>query len=285
MPCHCKHLQESQPQASSLCGAWGEAGPALGPQPNICHDTQIIFVCGWQVLWLRWCLKCVVKVSIIPCSRHCGALEEQPSLQASPLLLAWIARRLLQSCKKQQGEAARYLPSRYVTSRQVTLLWAAASLPLPHPHFVGRGLVLSHMRKADSSILPAPQLAEARFPAWFGELGACQLGGRREPTCQVSGWKGGPMEARLPAPVALNNHYPSRLQRQWADVMAGTATARHLWEPSGNPPAFPWTQLSCAGRFALAAQQRGSLPTPCPHAASVLPAPGAFHPCELLSLV
>lgn len=94
----------------------GEAGPALGPQPNICHDTQIIFVCGWQVLWLRWFLKCVVKVSIIPCSRHCGALEEQPSLQASPLLLAWIAHRLLQSCKKQQREAARYLPSRYVSS-------------------------------------------------------------------------------------------------------------------------------------------------------------------------
>lgn len=161
MPCHCKHLQESQPQASSLCGAWGEAGPALGPQPNICHDTQIIFVCGWQVLWLRWFLKCVVKVSIIPCSRHCGALEEQPSLQASPLLLAWIARRLLQSCKKQQGEAARYLPSRYVPSRQVTLLWAAASLPLPHSHFVERGLVLSHMRKADSSILPAPQPCSA----------------------------------------------------------------------------------------------------------------------------
>lgn len=42
------------PQASSLHGALGEAGHTPGPVPNICRDTQIIFVCGWQVLTSLW---------------------------------------------------------------------------------------------------------------------------------------------------------------------------------------------------------------------------------------
>lgn len=54
-----------------------------------------------------------------------------------------------------------------------------------------------------------------------------------------------------------------------------------LWEPGGNPPGFPWSRLSYAGRFALAAGWRGSSPAPRPHAASVLPVPAAFRLCEL----
>lgn len=176
MPCHCKHLQESQPQASSLCGAWGEAGPALGPQPNICHDTQIIFVCGWQVLWLRRYLKCVVKVSIIPCSRHCGALEEQPSLQASSLLLAWIAHRLLQSCRKQQEEAVRYLHSRYVSSRRLHYCGLLPASPQPTPILLGRDWSCPTRARQTAACCqhPSPALpTEARFPVRFGELGAC----------------------------------------------------------------------------------------------------------------
>lgn len=42
------------PRASSSHGAEGEAGHAPGPVPNICRDTQITFVCGWQVLASLW---------------------------------------------------------------------------------------------------------------------------------------------------------------------------------------------------------------------------------------
>lgn len=97
MPCHRKRLRESQPRARNRRGAGGEPGQALGPEPSVCRDTQIIFACGWQVLLAEAMFKCVVKVSIIPCSRRSRALEEQPGLQASPLPPAWVAHRLLQS--------------------------------------------------------------------------------------------------------------------------------------------------------------------------------------------
>lgn len=46
-------------QASSLHGAQGEAGHTPGPVPNICRDTQKIFVCGWQVLTSLWLGQCL----------------------------------------------------------------------------------------------------------------------------------------------------------------------------------------------------------------------------------
>lgn len=64
-------------------------------------------------------------------------------------------------------------------------------------------------------------------------------------------------------------------------MIAGTASAPVLVGTWRNPPGFPWSRLSCAGRFALAAGWRGSSPAPRPHAASVLPVPAAFRLCEL----
>lgn len=45
------------PWASSLHGAQGEAGHAPGPVPNICCDTQIIFIGCWQVLTSLWLVQ------------------------------------------------------------------------------------------------------------------------------------------------------------------------------------------------------------------------------------
>lgn len=161
--------------------------------------------------------KCVVKVSIIPCSRHCGALEEQPGLQASPLPPAWVAHRLLQSphlpprCKNHCGDVARYLPQQVGVLRAgcttVGISQAAAFVPLPHCHFfcwAGTSAVPREegRRHHPASTAALLSRAEARFPAQFGEFGACQLGGWRESPCQVSGWRGGPMGARLPAPAS-----------------------------------------------------------------------------------
>lgn len=54
MPLQASVGKTGPPQASSLHGAPGEAGHTPGPVPNICRDTQIIFVCGWQVLISLW---------------------------------------------------------------------------------------------------------------------------------------------------------------------------------------------------------------------------------------
>lgn len=47
------------PQVSRLHRAQGEAGYSPGSVYNICCDTQIIFVCSWQVLTVLWLGQCL----------------------------------------------------------------------------------------------------------------------------------------------------------------------------------------------------------------------------------
>lgn len=103
------------------------------------------------------------------------------------------------------------------------------------------------------------------------------------PGVRMDGWPRGGESPRSCRQV--NNHYPGHLQRL---LPAGRRDCRHSLGSCacGNPTetltvSRSWAQLSCAGRSALAAGWRGSSPAPCPHTASVLPAPAAFRLCEL----
>lgn len=103
------------------------------------------------------------------------------------------------------------------------------------------------------------------------------------PGVRMDGWPRGGESPR--SCRQMNNHYPGHLQRL---LPVGRRDCRHSLGSCacGNPTetltvSRSWAQLSCAGRSALAAGWRESSPAPCPHTASVLPAPAAFRLCEL----
>lgn len=165
-------------------------------------------------------------------------------------------------------------PSRCVSSGQAALLWVSPRLlpaslcPIATFFFVGQGPVPSHERKAEGIVLPAPWPCSPELKPGFLlslqslEHASWEAGGNRHARCPDGGVAPWGRDSLLQP--ALNNHYPGRLQRQWADVMAGTATAPALVGTRRKPSRFPLASAQLRLQICIGSAAAWKLARPSP---------------------